>query len=787
MFGRCLKTGLAMTAIYCLSIGSGFAHAQEKEKEQAPAATEPAKPTGENALRLEEPPALFVPARPDTVESKKATELAELFVAARAHEVRRQWTEALVLLDKCAAIDPENLAVLKRQSRLNLALGQVDKGLEISRKVLTLEPGDVDSLRLVVGLYERRGQLPNAEKLLADTLANPKLDQKSPAALYAHFARGMLFAGRLQQPANAVEEMIKVMDLLDDKQAGLSNSAEANRILGGDPSRIYFNFGRVFAATQRWDQAARAFEHGLGYNPDDPMIAVLLITSLLEAKKPEAALAQLESAFRRKPEAREIYEMLPRVLTRLNRKGEVVARLESLSAASPNNPGIISVLADEYRDAGMTDKAKTLYEELIRLKPDPQGFGALASSMIKDKKYDGFLDLLAKAMTNPRGLDSLRPQLESLAVAADQSAAVLDAAIKRLEADPKAFQKPTYNSLFYLARQSDLWDRLVKLRGLAAKADPSADSLRELALTHYEAGNFAEAAKTMQEIIDKFPDEKERRNLVMLAQFQVQAKLAADALKTLEEALKSEPNDPMALRFKIFTLSDLGRVDEALTLGKEVLAKAPEDADFNRVQGAILTKAHRDEEAISFYRDLLKQYPANDELAKVAHSGLSVIYVNRDDFANGEKELEQLLKRVPDDVGVNNDLGYLYADQGKRLEEAEAMIRKAVAEDGENSAYLDSLAWVLYKRGQYDEALRQMEKAIAIARRNGPDGTLFDHLGDILFRLKKFDKAREAWNEGLKHIEPGKSGEKLAESIKMKLGNLDRLPAQVKVSGDSEP
>ena len=124
---------------------------------------------------------------------------------------------------------------------------------------------------------------------------------------------------------------------------------------------------------------------------------------------------------------------------------------------------------------------------------------------------------------------------------------------------------------------------------------------------------------------------------------------------------------------------------------------------------------------------------------------------------------------------------------GCLLGEAEGMIRKAVAEDPENSAYLDSLAWVLYKRGQYEEALRNMEKAISIARRSGPDGTLFDHLGDILFRLKRFDKAREAWNEALEHIEPGEAGTKLTGSLKTKLENLDRLPAQVKASGDSEP
>ena len=76
-----------------------------------------------------------------------------------------------------------------------------------------------------------------------------------------------------------------------------------------------------------------------------------------------------------------------------------------------------------------------------------------------------------------------------------------------------------------------------------------------------------------------------------------------------------------------------------------------------------------------------------------------MVYVNLGDFSKGEAELETLLQRNPDEAGVNNDLGYLYADQGKNLEKAEAMIRKALREEPKNAAYLDSLGWVLFKRG----------------------------------------------------------------------------------------
>ena len=62
---------------------------------------------------------------------------------------------------------------------------------------------------------------------------------------------------------------------------------------------------------------------------------------------------------------------------------------------------------------------------------------------------------------------------------------------------------------------------------------------------------------------------------------------------------------------------------------------------------------------------ILSETLAPPRIATSGRSGLSVIYVNRGDFAMGEAELEALLDREHDDAGVNNDLGYLYADQGK--------------------------------------------------------------------------------------------------------------------------
>src|SRR5581483_6554547 len=100
---------------------------------------------------------------------------------------------------------------------------------------------------------------------------------------------------------------------------------------------------------------------------------------------------------------------------------------------------------------------------------------------------------------------------------------------------------------------------------------------------------------------------------------------------------------------------------------------------------------------------------------------LSNVYSGMRDFLKAEEQLQLMLKSDPNDASANNDLAYVWADQGKNLEEAERMIRKAMALDAEqrkdvtegdgNAAYLDTLGWVLFRRGQFKEARGWLEKA----------------------------------------------------------------------------
>jgi Tfp pilus assembly protein PilF len=166
---------------------------------------------------------------------------------------------------------------------------------------------------------------------------------------------------------------------------------------------------------------------------------------------------------------------------------------------------------------------------------------------------------------------------------------------------------------------------------------------------------------------------------------------------------------------------------------------------------------------------------------------LSNVYVLKGEVSKGEEILERMYRDNPEEVSVNNDLGYLYADQGKNLEQAETMIKKALDAEPENAAYLDSMGWVLFKRGKYAEALPYLEKALKIST-GGGDETLWDHLGDIYDRLQEPAKAAEAWQKAIDlSREMPYPDTKLIERAEEKLKNLKQDGGRLKPARPGSP
>jgi tetratricopeptide (TPR) repeat protein len=218
-----------------------------------------------------------------------------------------------------------------------------------------------------------------------------------------------------------------------------------------------------------------------------------------------------------------------------------------------------------------------------------------------------------------------------------------------------------------------------------------------------------------------------------------------------------------------------GETDAAIKAIEEALKIVPGNPQLRFREAWIYYHAHRWDEAIPKFESIVADHPEFREnpllksVIRACQYSISNIYVQKGDMARGEKILEVILAEEPNDPSVNNDLGYLYADQGKNLEQAESMIRKAVTAEPDNAAYLDSLGWVLFKQGKAAEALPYLEKSIEKSTGAG-DATLQDHLGDCLLALGRVQDAVAAWEKALADARKQRfPDQKLIDSLEAKL------------------
>jgi Tfp pilus assembly protein PilF len=157
--------------------------------------------------------------------------------------------------------------------------------------------------------------------------------------------------------------------------------------------------------------------------------------------------------------------------------------------------------------------------------------------------------------------------------------------------------------------------------------------------------------------------------------------------------------------------------------------------------------------------DALARFRDNEEL----YFNLAMIYDKTERFDAMIEALRKTLEVNPKNAEALNYLGYYYADKNINLQESRGLIERALALKPDDGYILDSYGWVLYRLGQYDQALEKLERAVSLS---SEDPMLFEHLGDVYQALKKSEKALENWKRALKNHE---KEEGLKERVEKKI------------------
>ncbi|WP_291837291.1 tetratricopeptide repeat protein [Limimaricola sp.] len=241
---------------------------------------------------------------------------------------------------------------------------------------------------------------------------------------------------------------------------------------------------------------------------------------------------------------------------------------------------------------------------------------------------------------------------------------------------------------------------------------------------------------------------------------------------TYGQVPSDDPSSHAAELGRAEALRQSGRLDAAIEVLKQL---ARSHGDLPIVQGTLgdlLRQSGDMAGANAAYTKALDLYAPDDKTAWVTHYTRGITYERMGDWPKAEADFRKALDLNPDQPQVLNYLGYSLVERKEKLDEALAMIQKAVAAQPNDGAIVDSLGWALYRLGQYDKAIVQMERAASL---EPVDPVVNDHLGDVLWAVGRKSEARFQWQRTLSFG----PDEKEAARIRRKLAvGLDAVLAE---------
>jgi tetratricopeptide (TPR) repeat protein len=240
-----------------------------------------------------------------------------------------------------------------------------------------------------------------------------------------------------------------------------------------------------------------------------------------------------------------------------------------------------------------------------------------------------------------------------------------------------------------------------------------------------------------------------------LGQIAEEHKQYDDALRWYAEVAPGEQYLAAQLRIAQL-LAKQGKLDA----GRRHLQDAQTAGNADRIQlllaeSQLLRDAGRTKEAYELLAGSLASQPEQPEL--LYESALLAEKLGRHDVM--EASLRKLIRIKPEHAHAYNALGYSFAERNLRLVEAEQLIVKALQLSPDDPFIIDSMGWVLYRKGDNAAALTQLQRAFSIR----PDPEIAAHLGEVLWMLGRREEAKRVWQEAAK-AHPG--NEALAEAIK---------------------
>jgi Flp pilus assembly protein TadD len=611
------------------------------------------------------------------------------------------------------------------------------------------------------------------------------LDPKSPV-IGERLAEMYWKAQRIRDAVNEAQEILK-RDPSD---------VQSRRLLG----RIYLRSLGDLSGTNggQSEMVARAIEQYreiYRLDPSDSESALWLARLYRLHNDHDKAQAVLQRMLKEDPENESAIEQLTQLLLDEGKSAEAVALLEGMNTRSPSAT-LLDLLGDAYTQTHDLAKAEQAYRKAVDLDPAELSHQrGLGQTLLSEEKFTDALAVyqkLADLMPDDSDVYLRIAQIYRELRDLDKAEENL---VKARQYAPGSLEVMYNEAMLYQAqgRNEDairvLSDAVAGIKGQSAVLPSRRRSLailyQQLGQLYRDSQNYQAAIYTYGELAH-LGDEEDRRARMLIMDTYRAAKDLPKALLAGKEAVAKYPTDPAIRTSNALLLGENGQTEEAVKALRAQLTKTGADRDtyLNIAQVYERGRRYKEAEESAHTAEALPGQPRDNEMVWFL---LGAIYERQKFFDKAEEEFKKVLEVNPKNAPVLNYYGYMLADRGMRLDEAEALVQRALVEEPYSGAYLDSLGWVYFKENKLADAEATLRKAV---EREAHDATIHSHLGDIYAKSGRQDLAAMEWEKSLaewkRSLPADIENDKVAE-LEKKVSQSKHRVAQKSTAQETKP
>ncbi len=516
----------------------------------------------------------------------------------------------------------------------------------------------------------------------------------------------------------------------------------------------HFVEGMVFEENGEMDKALEAYRKVLNVDPGQSELASRVAALLIQQEDFPQAIDVLKDAIKANPNDAEPYHQLAFIYAKyLKKTDQAVDYANRAIALNPADIEAYQRLCEIELAAGQEQKAIEALERATKVRSDDPSFWTQLGKL--------YAAVLFSPDSQPKP-DELKRVNE-----------IFKKAVENAKDDPAILKDAAdyYASSQQLKEAIPLYLRVIELQ------PDDANAREKLATGFILTDQRGKAVELLEQIIKEHPEkyqpydllaqvlDDEARSLQRENRLEEAKAKFAKVAANYEQSLLINPNHAGTyLRLAELLLGPLKDPERAVRFLAEARRRFPGAPEIVYYLAIAQREAKQTQRAVVTFEEALRDAQL-DQDNEIVNAKFYFNYgVTAEQAGLYEKAADLLRRSITLDPAnaaeAYNYLGYMWADHNMHLDEAREMIERALESDPNNGSYLDSLGWVEFRQGKFDQALADLLRAVKNMDREDP--IVFEHIGDTYLKLHRVSEALESWQKAFA-LDPKNT--KLAEKI----------------------